>query len=240
MANETKAKGVADVIFLMDITDSMDYCIDAVKKNICLFVQELQKGKIDWRARIIGFRNYNYDQDNWIDADESPFTKDVNELQRKLDSKEAKGGDPNHYEESVLDALHYVSQLEEASSRTPDPLKWRPTGHAAKCVLLFTDAGCQETVSYYPGNLDLGDVGQVLRTSRIRLSIVAPDYECYHDLAEWGAIFIPCGKHEDFREMRLCANELTPQEKAANRKSFEDILLDFARTVTATATEEAD
>lgn len=239
MANSTKVKGTADVVFLLDVTDSMDYCIDAVKKNIRIFVQELQKAQIDWRARIIGFRNHEFSPVDWIDADGSPFTADLNELRRQLDGKKPSGGDPESLEESVLDALHYVSQMEVASGKT-DPGKWRPTGRTAKCVMLFTDAPCQDLVSYVPGNLELEDVGNALASSRIRLSIIAPDFDCYHELAEYnGVYYVPCGKPEDFPKMHLSAAELTPQEKANHKMTFEDIIRDFARTVTATATEEA-
>lgn len=237
MANETKVKGTADVVFLMDITDSMDYCIDAVKENIRAFVQELQKNGIDWRARIVGFRNYDYDSSNWIDADEAPFTSDLNELRHQLESKNVSGGDPNDFRESVLDALHYFAQLDVSSGKL-DSRKWRPTGRTAKCILLFTDAEFQDMVSYVPGNLEVGDVGRALQASRIRLSIVAPNYPCYHELAEYGGIFVPCGSHEDFPKMRLHSADLTQKEKDEHRQTFEDIIRDFARTVTATATEE--
>jgi hypothetical protein len=238
MANNSKVKGTADVVFLMDVTDSMDYCIDAVKKNIRIFVQELQKAGIDWRARIIGFRNHEFNPDNWLDADGSLFTSDLNELRRQLDGKKPSGGDPDSLEESVLDALHYVSQMGVSATKL-DPGKWRPTGRTAKCVMLFTDAPCQDLVSYVPGNLELDDVGNALASSRIRLSIIAPDFDCYHELAEYGAIYVPCGKSEDFPKMHLSKDDLTPQEQADHKMTFEDIIRDFAKTVTATATEEA-
>ena len=228
MAQTQKVDGTADVVFLLDITDSMDYCIDAVKDNIEIFVKELQSKNIDWRARIIGFRNYDYDgENNWWDGDDSPFTSDVNELKKQLAAKKASGGDPNDFRESVLDALHKVANFNISSKLPPDPFAWRPTGHAAKCVLLFTDYAFQDYVSYVEGNQTKDDVVEVLNENRIRVCIIAPEFPCYAELAEEQDIdYEPCGPHEDF------------PAKIKSAGYFEKIIQAFAKTVTATATVE--
>ena len=228
MATGGKVNGVADVIFLLDVTDSMDYCIDAVKKNIHVFVEEMQKEKIDWRARIIGFRNYDYNEKDWLDAETSPFTSDVKELEAQLNAKVARGGDPEHFPESALDALHYCAARMKVAGKLPaPPMEWRPTGTAAKCIILFTDAEFQETVSYTDGNFTAHEVADALNTLRIRLSIIAPQYDCYLDFSEeQGVLYENCGEHKHFRD------------KIEQGGYFEKIIRDFARTVTATATLE--
>lgn len=241
MANNTKTRGTADIVILLDVTDSMDYCIDAIKNNIELLVQELQS--IDWRARIIGFRNYEHEPDNWIDADQSPFTKDPNELRRQIDSKVASGGDPDldHLQESVLDALHYISQIGVSPTvDQPDPFKWRKTGWTSKCVLLFTDAGCQETIRYIDGNMDIEDVIKAMEENHMRLSIVAPrsrdgdrqEYKCYDTFATAqlgkgeSAIYKDYGDHKSFPEV------------IKNNPFFKEIIKVFAKTVSETATRD--
>ena len=227
MAEAKKVNDTADVVFLLDVTDSMDYCIDAVKKNIETFVAELQKQHIDWRARIIGFRNYDADGEAWWDGDQSPFTSDVDELKAQLDAKKPSGGDGNDWRESVLDALHQVANFPVSSKLPPDPFAWRPTGHTAKCVLVFTDYECQEFVSYVDGNLKMDDVAETLNENRIRVCIVAPDYPCYKDLAEYQNIdYEVCGLHGEF------------EAKIKSAGYFEKIINNFAKTVTATATVE--
>lgn len=227
MADSNNVKGKADVIFLLDVTDSMDYCIEAVKKNIEIFVNELQEKKVDWRARIIGFRNCDVDGDDWWDGDKSPFTSDVNELKKQLAEKHASGGSPDYFEESVLDALYMVANMEVSTKLPPSTLAWRPTGHAAKCVILFTDYGCQNYVSCVDGNLTQDEVVKALQLSRIRLRIIAPTFECYENLGEnQGIIYEDCGPHEDFAE------------RIRNADYFASIIRDFARTVTASATVE--
>lgn len=227
MAETKKVSGIADVVFLLDVTDSMDYCIDAVKRNIEIFVDVLQKKNIDWRARIIGFRNYDADGDAWWDGDQAPFTSDVNELKKQLAAKTPSGGDDEDFRESVLDALHKVANMPISTKLPPDPFAWRPTGHTSKSVLLFTDYECQEYVSYIPGNLTMENVANDLIEQRIQVRIIAPDYDCYHKLGEYSEIdFEECGPHDGF------------EEKIKSAGYFEKIIQAFARTVTATATVE--
>lgn len=41
MSNGPKVKGVLDVVILLDVTDTMQDCIDAVKANISSFISDL-------------------------------------------------------------------------------------------------------------------------------------------------------------------------------------------------------
>jgi len=59
-----KTKGVADIVFVVDITGSMAPCIDALRKNIELFVDSLSRGDgnnvapvRDWRCKVVGYRD---------------------------------------------------------------------------------------------------------------------------------------------------------------------------------------
>ena len=54
-----KVRGVADIVFLIDVTGSMQPCIDALKNNIAAFVDALSKSDAnnsspisDWRGRV--------------------------------------------------------------------------------------------------------------------------------------------------------------------------------------------
>ena len=109
----------------------------------------------------------------------------------------------------------------------PDPLAWRPTGHTAKCVLLFTDYACQETVSCRDGNLTMDDVGNALVEQRIRVCVIAPNFDCYKRFSEFQDIdYKDCDQHDKF------------EEKIKSAGYFAEIIDNFARTVTATATVE--
>ena len=140
----------------------------------------------------------------------------------------------------MLDALHYCALLDDSRSMPPDPRKWRPPGRTAKCALLFTDAEYQEVLRYIPGNLEREDVELALTSSRIRLTIVAPDYPCYNVLAECNGVeYIRCGNYEDYAKLHSRLSDPTQQEKDKHQKVFEKIIRDFAATVSATAMEDA-
>ena len=59
-----KTKGVADVVFLIDVSGSMKPCIDALRTNIEGFINSLSKGEAnnappvrDWRGKAVGYRD---------------------------------------------------------------------------------------------------------------------------------------------------------------------------------------
>src|SRR5688500_16258060 len=63
-AARAKTKGVADIVFVVDVSGSMKPCIDALRVNIEAFIDSLGKGEgnnnppvKDWRAKVVGFRD---------------------------------------------------------------------------------------------------------------------------------------------------------------------------------------
>src|SRR4051794_5328332 len=58
---KAKTKGVADIVFMVDVTGSMSPCIDALRANIEIFIDSLSKGEAnnappvrDWRGKVVG------------------------------------------------------------------------------------------------------------------------------------------------------------------------------------------
>ncbi len=62
-----KTKGVVDIVFLVDITGSMQHCIDALKANISAFIDSLtaaaehtmpapHRGAVVWSLGVVGSR----------------------------------------------------------------------------------------------------------------------------------------------------------------------------------------
>ena len=80
-----KTKGVADVVFLIDVSGSMKPCIDALRKNIEAFIDSLSKGEAnnaapvrDWRGKVVGYRDIEAAQSEglpWIV--DNPFVRDA-------------------------------------------------------------------------------------------------------------------------------------------------------------------
>ncbi|MBA3774289.1 MAG: VWA domain-containing protein [Ramlibacter sp.] len=95
-----KTKGVADIVFLIDVSGSMASCIDALRKNIEVFIDSLNRGDAnnaapvcDWRGKVVGYRGIEAAKDDglpWIH--DHPFVRDAASLKVQLSSLQAAGG----------------------------------------------------------------------------------------------------------------------------------------------------
>jgi len=189
--NKPKVKGVADILFLLDATGSMQSNIDAVKDNIGAFLDSLATPVgfnaapplKDWGAAVYAYRDAGCDGDAWFVP--NPFTRDPAELRAQLDRIVAGGGGDEP--ESLLDALHAVANLPAApkGAQDEDPRAWRYRSEAARVVVVFTDASFHPTFAGDP-SMGLADVANAVTEARIRLSVFAPAMECYDDLSQIG------------------------------------------------------
>ena len=188
--SDNKVKGVCDIVFLMDATGSMQPAIDDLKKNIKLFFRKLQEtdpngGAVvrDWRARVIAFRDVEADGKHWLV--DNPFVRDAAAVEAQLDAIEAMGGGDEP--ESLLDALYTVARLGSTAkaAQEEDDRKWRYRGDAARCVIVFTDASFKPAtmIPEAPG-LTWEDIANAVMQERLRLSIFAPQMDCYDDLQQ--------------------------------------------------------
>lgn len=186
---KTKVKGVADILFLLDATGSMQSNIDAVKDNIGAFLDSLAAPigfnaappLKDWRAAVWAYRDAGCDGDLWLER--NPFVRSAGELHGQLSRIVAQGGGDEP--ESLLDALHAVANLPAApkGAQTEDANAWRYRSEAARVVVVFTDASYHPSLASDPA-LGLADVANAVTEARIRLSIFAPAMECYDDLSQ--------------------------------------------------------
>jgi len=198
----TSSQAAADIVFLLDVTGSMGPCIDALKENIALFIDTLAHGQGtdvapvgDWRAKVVGYRDWRYDQEPFVDA---PFARDAGELRAQLDRLRATGGGDEP--ESLLDALYTVATMgdvDDGSDQGEQPDRWRSAREAARVVVVFTDASFHESlvVDEARGGT-VQDLANVLMANRIILSLFAPDMPCYDllsqvDRCEWEPIGEP-------------------------------------------------
>lgn len=123
-----KVKGVADIVFCFDCTGSMRPIIDGVKENVKNLVEGFKTADIealDWRARVMGYRDFEVDDEYLIN--DRPFVSTEEELKNQIDGLEAlkdSGGDDP---ESTLDAIWFAAKKSD----------WRSKCH--KIVVLFTD-----------------------------------------------------------------------------------------------------
>jgi hypothetical protein len=198
---QTKTRGVADIVFLIDISGSMAPAIDALKANIGTFVESLSKGEgnnvspvRDWRAKAVGYRDFEHDPQPFID---NPFVSDVEALRGQLAGLTAEGGEDEP--ESLLDALFTVANMGQTDkgAQSADPARWRYRSEAARVVVVFTDASFKPTMTIPEGaGGGVADVTNAIINNRIILSLFAPDMPGYDELSqidksEWEAISYP-------------------------------------------------
>ena len=198
--------GVADIVFLMDVTGSMSPCIDVLKRSIIGFIDRMTS-KIDdvppvtdWRARVVGYRDYENDhgtENEWFV--DNPFTRDANELKAQIQNMYADGGGPEP--ESLLDAMMKVLHCRVADNELAlGPTDWRPMDKAAHCLVIFTDAPYYDTISYpeFHGQ-GINEILKMSRDRRITGFVFAPDLEQYEKgvgrLPKY--TMIPCGNGAD-------------------------------------------
>ena len=197
-APRAKTKGVADIVFLIDVSGSMAPIIDALRRNIEVFIDSLSSGDAnnaapvkDWRGKVVGYRDIA-DGPRWFE--DNPFVRDAAALKAQLAALRAEGGGDEP--ESLLDALYKVATTEATpkGSQTEDPMKWRYRSDAARVVIVFTDASFKETMGIPEAKGGgLQDVANVIMANRIILSIFAPNFEVYDrlsqiDKSEWEVV----------------------------------------------------
>jgi hypothetical protein len=203
-APQTRArtKGVADVVFLIDVSGSMAPIIDALRKNIEAFVESLSSGDAnnaapvrDWRGKVVGYRDIEASEAEGLDwLEDHPFVRDTAALKAQLASLRAQGGGDEP--ESLLDALYKVATMEASpkGTQSEDANKWRYRSDAARVVVVFTDASFKETLSLPEAKGgSLQDVANVVMANRIILSLFAPNFEGYDrlsqiDKSEWEVV----------------------------------------------------
>ena len=172
-----KIKGVADIVFCIDATGSMQNCIDGVKANVENFASSIKTAsantKVDWRARILGYRDFNVDTEYLLN--DFDFVSTPEELQTQLDKVVADGG--GDAPESTLDAISYAIFKSN----------WRSPGH--KIIVVFTDAPPlpnmhSKTVSDLGITDDFEIFKQTLMEKHIKLFLFGPKDPIYEDLSK--------------------------------------------------------
>ena len=118
-----------DIVFCFDSTGSMNRCISAVKYHVNRFFEGLAaigNCQPDWRVRIMGYRDFEFDEEYLIN--DNPFVSTLEEVKQQfwtVEPKEFCGGDNP---ESTIDGIWYAMCKTE----------WRNDCH--KSIVVFTDA----------------------------------------------------------------------------------------------------
>jgi hypothetical protein len=166
-----------DIVFVIDVTESMQPYIDAVKQNMIAFAHDLAANNRDYRLGLVTFEDYVISQYPDCNCEyRTALTSDVNKFIGWVDTLHAGGG--GDIPEDQLDALAYASTL-----------PFRPEAQAI--LILITDApshkagdgpdrgGDQAYRDHHPGDNDVtemtGDkVAEMLKKNGLTLYAVVP------------------------------------------------------------------
>ncbi len=166
-----------DIVFVIDVTESMQPYIDAIKQNMVNFAHDLAANNRDYRLGLVTFEDYTVSK--YPDCNcpyRKTLTPDVNQFINWVGTLHATGG--GDIPEDQLDALAYASTL-----------PFRPKAQAI--LILITDAPCHKKGDgpdrtgdeayrqHKNPNADVteltgSDVAQMLKRQGLTLYAVAP------------------------------------------------------------------
>lgn len=157
---EIKIHSIADIVFCIDCSFSMIPIINSIKNDILLLIKALDEYneylKIDWRARIVAFRDsISYDR---------PFTTKLDEFKSQLDEIKAKGCVEDE-PAPIIETIRCATKCSE----------WRRACH--KKILLFTD-----TTAKPIDDLDFKVIVEELTQSHIQLFLWGKKSPLYEKL----------------------------------------------------------
>lgn len=254
-----KIKGVVDIVVLLDVTGSMQECIDAVKGSISTFINGLAAKDAnneapikDWRMKVCGYRDHQANESTWFV--DNPFVRDAAAVQAQLGAANMQASGGGDEPESLLDALFKLAKMEQCGVQdAEDPSKWRARGTAARAVIFFTDATFKApmTIPEAAGG-GVPDVITAILANRIILCGFCPEWQGYLDLAsadraefEFVArtadtpALAGLGKPGDEGRAAMTASANALKAKASDAAAFTKIMTQLAKTITKSAAVEA-
>ena len=235
-SQQTKVKGIVDLVFLMDATGSLEICIEQVKDNLRGFIEMLTGGASnqapvkEWRAKVVGFRDFIYDPEPLVD---NPFTDDPAVLEGQLSTLKAEGG--GDIPESLLEGIYHCANMDQTEKGEPlSPDKWRHRSSGARVVVVFTDAPYHETMEQ-PKDGTLDDVANACDSNKIILQVFAPEMDCYYSLGEIDKTDCHLFTYDEADEEgpAKALNEFTSE-----KGNFKETLQALAKTVSQSAQTE--
>jgi len=257
--SDKKIKGVVDIVVLLDISGSMQDCIDAVKGSVSTFVTGLEAKDAnnespikDWRIKVCGYRDHAADAENWFV--DNPFVTDVASVQAQIASSNMQASGGGDEPESLLDALFKIAKTEQAGVQDGvDSLKWRARGTCARAVIFFTDATFKTpmTIPEAAGG-GVGDAITALMGSKVILCGFCPEWEGYHELASVDRAEIEFvarldetpalagfGKPGEEGHAAAVAAMEALQAKASDHAAFTKIMVQLAKSISKSVAVEA-
>jgi hypothetical protein len=194
----------ADVVFVLDLTGSMQFAIDGIKEGIQNFVSQLETSRIDARIALIGFRDIEDDRERpfVMAVEDQPFTKDYRGFREEVRKLTARGGGDEP--ESSLQALALAAA---------QPFR----SNASRVLLLITDAPPKLHPDERPSTVS-ETITALTRSGihQLHLVVRSRDYESAYS------------KFHDKDKLKGSFFDLT---RTTSREAFRDILPELSRKI---------
>jgi len=254
----SKVKGVVDIVVLLDVTGSMQPCIDAVKQSIGHFIAGLTATDAnnenpirDWRMKVCGYRDHTHNPTNWLI--DNPFVRDAASVTAQLSAPSMQADGGGDEPESLLDALFLLASMPTADVQEGESgTKWRDRGEAARIVIFFTDATFKSpmTIPEAVGGTVM-DVVNVIMGARIILCGFVPEWDGYYELASADKaefdVYVTQATQPAIAALGQTGEAGSQATKAAiaalnatvsNPVAFQKVMAQLAKTVTKSAAVE--
>jgi hypothetical protein len=254
----SKVKGVADIVVLLDVSGSMQPCIDAVKQSIGQFIASLTATDAnndnpirDWRMKVCGYRDHEHDGGSWFV--DNPFVRDAEAVRAQLSAPSMQGDGGGDEPESLLDALFLLSSMQSSDVQEGEVAsKWRDRSQAARIVIFFTDATFKSpmTMPEAAGGTVM-DVVNAIMGARIILCGFVPEWEGYYELASADKaefdVYVTTaaqpaiaglGQPGEAGRQAMQAAVTALNATVSNPTAFQKVMAQLAKTVTKSAAVE--
>ena len=196
MGSNYKITYCVDIVFCIDVTNSMDHLLKTVKENALRFYDDFRrimdsnrKVVSELRVRIIAFRDYYYDGEQaMLATDFLTLPDQIEDFKDCLDCLEASGGGDD--EEDGLEALAYAMKS-----------KWNMKGSKRRhLIVVWSDDGTHDlgfgkSAANYPANMpaDFNELTRwwgtqsspgVMDNASKRMIIFAPDKRSWNTITD--------------------------------------------------------
>lgn len=179
--------GVVDIVFLLDVSDSMRPCIDGVRAHLGDFIRSLEAGsqhRMDYRLDFLAhccdasggpfelstLRNSGVGVVTALYGPGRPnsfFTADPNELRKELSKIEVAG------DEATIVALDFALDF-----------PWRPRRSCHRVVIAMSDEPLETGALVAEQRAKISDVIEKTQALGVMLFLVAPESAAFAELAE--------------------------------------------------------
>lgn len=159
---EATVKGKADIIFVVDTTESMDYYIANVKYNLNAFVGALNKAGISASYALVEYKDITADGKNSTKIKKNGSTcwnTNIEKLKKEIDKLSVKGG--GDLPETPIDALEKARRIKTHKT-------------AEKYIVLITDGEYKTDNSY--GIESMEEMTDRLQQDGITVSVISHEY----------------------------------------------------------------